>query len=75
MNKPTRIEIDCTTGAQTVIELTDAEIAQREINQTQALADSLAREIALTAKAERRASAIIKLKALGLTEDEVTALI
>jgi hypothetical protein len=30
MTNPTRIEINCTTGEESVVELTDAEIAQRE---------------------------------------------
>jgi hypothetical protein len=30
MSRPTRIEVDCSTGIETIIELTDAEIAQME---------------------------------------------
>jgi len=30
MTKPTKVEINCETGEETIIELTDAEIAQME---------------------------------------------
>jgi len=30
MSRPTRIEVNCETGVETIIELTDAEIAQAE---------------------------------------------
>jgi hypothetical protein len=30
MPNPTRIEINCTTGVESIIELTDAEVAQME---------------------------------------------
>ena len=74
MTKPTRLEINCTTGEQTVIELTDEEIAQMETDRANAEADRLAREAAATAKAEAKASALAKLAALGLTEDELATL-
>jgi hypothetical protein len=75
MTKLTRLEVNCETGEQTVIELTDEEIGQLETDRANAEADRLAREAEAEAKAARRANAITKLKALGLTEDEVTALI
>jgi hypothetical protein len=30
MTRPTRVEVNCTTGETSIIELTDAEIAQME---------------------------------------------
>ena len=74
MEKPTRIEVNCTTGEQTVIELTDEEMAQLEADRANAEAERVAREAEATAKAEAKASALAKLAALGLTEDELAAL-
>ena len=75
MDRPTRIEVNCTTGVQSVIELTDAEIAQMEIDRASAEADRAARETEAEAKAAARASAIAKLAALGLTAEEVSSLL
>ena len=65
---PTKIVVDCTTGAQVEVELTEAEI-------TQLAADA---EAAAEAKATADAEAAIKaeqkaaiLERLGLTEDEL----
>jgi hypothetical protein len=74
MTKPTKVEINCTTGEQTVIELTDAEIAQREIDQANAEADRATREAEAEAKAAAKAAAQAKLAALGLTAEEIAAL-
>ena len=74
MTKPTRLEVNCTTGEQSVIELTDEEIAQMAIDQANAAATRAAEETEATAKAEAKASALAKLAALGLTEDELAAL-
>lgn len=74
MTKPTRLEVNCETGEQTVIELTDEEIAQLETDQANAEADRLAREAEAEAKATARASALAKLAALGLSADEIAAL-
>ena len=74
MDKPTRLEVNCTTGEQTVIELTDEEIAQREIDAANAEAERLAREAEATALALIKASALAKLTAIGLTEEEAKAI-
>ncbi len=74
MEKLTRVEVNCETGEQTVIELTDAEIAQMEIDAANFQADRLAREAEAEAKAAAKASALAKLAALGLTEDELATL-
>jgi len=74
MTKPTKIEVNCTTGEQTIIELTDEEIAQMEIDRANAEAERAAAEAIATAKAEAKASALAKLAALGLTEDELATL-
>lgn len=55
------------------IELTAAEIVQRQLDEQQALADKQARDSAKAEKAAAEQSAINKLKALGLTDAEVEA--
>jgi hypothetical protein len=74
MTKPTRLEINCETGEQTVIELTDAEIAQMETERANAAAERAAREAEAEAKAAAKAAAQAKLAALGLTAEEIAAL-
>ncbi len=74
MSRPTRIEINCTTGVESVIELTDAEIAQREAEVAAWAVEQEARKAAEAAAAEAKASAQAKLAALGLTADEIAAL-
>jgi hypothetical protein len=74
-DKPTKLIVDCSTGEQTIVELTDEEIAQLEADRQAAENNRLAREAAEADRAAKRSAAIAKLKALGLTEDEVTALL
>lgn len=74
MDRPTKIVVDCSTGIQEVIELTDEEIAQMEVDRANAEAERAVREAEATAKAAAKASALAKLAALGLTEDEAAAL-
>jgi len=74
MDKPTKLIVDCSTGEQTVVELTDEEIAQMEADRVSAEAERIAREAAEADKAAAKASALAKLAALGLTEDEAKAI-
>jgi hypothetical protein len=74
MTRPTRIEVDCSTGIETIIELTDAEIAQMEADAIAAATRQAEEEAAAQAAAEAKASAQAKLAALGLTADEIAAL-
>jgi hypothetical protein len=74
MTRPTRLEINCETGEETVIELTDAEIAQMEADRIAFEAEKAAREAEEAAKAEAKAAAEAKLAALGLTAEEIAAL-
>jgi hypothetical protein len=74
MTKPTRIDINCETGEQTVIELTDAEIAQMEADTAAYAVEKAARDAAEQATAAAKASANTKLAALGLTAEEIAAL-
>jgi hypothetical protein len=75
MDRPTKVVVDCSTGIQEIIELTDEEIAQMEIDRANAEAERAAREAEAEAKAAARASATAKLAALGLTAEEVSSLL
>jgi S-adenosylhomocysteine hydrolase len=57
------------------IPLTAQELAEREAMRIQAEADQLQREADELAQAEAKASAEAKLAALGLTADEISALV
>ena len=74
MPNPTRIEINCETGVESIIELTDAEVAQMEANRVAAEARKAEEDAAAQAEADAKASAQAKLAALGLTAEEIAAL-
>jgi hypothetical protein len=74
MSRPTRIEVDCSTGIETIIELTDEEIAQMEADQAAEAARKAEEDAKAAAEAEAKTSAQAKLAALGLTADEIAAL-
>jgi DNA-binding transcriptional regulator YhcF (GntR family) len=70
-----KLVVDLATGEQKYVPLTAEEITEREEMAAQAEADRLAREEQEEAAAEAKASAIAKLSGLGLTEEEITALV
>jgi len=72
MPKPTRIEINCETGVESVIELTDAEVAELAY-QAELAAEKKAEEDAAKAALEAKKQEV--LAKLGLTSDEVAALL
>ena len=72
MPNPTRIEINCETGVETIHELTDAEIAQMEADRVAAEARK-AEEVA-QAEANATAKAAL-LDRLGITADEAKLLL
>jgi hypothetical protein len=73
---PTKIVVDCSTGEQQIIPLTDAEIAQREIDAAAAEAARLEAEEAAAELAALKASAKAKLVAgTPLTEEEAATLV
>jgi hypothetical protein len=74
MTRPTRIEIDCSTGIESIIELTDAEVAQMQVDAAAAEARRAEEDAAAQAAADAKASAQAKLAALGLTAEEISAL-
>ena len=69
------VEVDCSTGKVTERELTAAEIAQRQKDAEAFAAQEAQRKAEEDAKAEALASAQAKLAKLGLSDDEVKALI
>ena len=74
MPNPTRIEIDCSTGIESIIELTDAEVAELAVQAEQAAVRKTEEDAVKAAEAEAKASAQAKLAALGLTAEEIAAL-
>jgi hypothetical protein len=72
MAKMTRIEIDCSTGIESIIELTAEEIAAFEAQaiQSKALKDAMEAETA--AKLAAKEAVLAKL---GLTAEEAAALL
>ena len=72
MANPTRIEVNCTTGEVLEIELTDAEVAQREADAAAHAAEQAKREAEEAAKATARAAILDRL---GLTADEAAILL
>ena len=74
MSRPTRVEVNCETGEQTVIELTDAEIADLEAVAAKAEQDRVAAEAQAATVAAAKEAAQAKLAALGLTAEEIAAL-
>jgi len=70
-----KVIIDCSTGEQTVVPLTAEEIAELEAAAAQAEAERLAAEQEAAQKAALKQAAQDKLKALGLSDLEVAALV
>lgn len=71
----TKLIIDCTTGVTTEVELTTEELTQRESDAVAFAEQEAIREADLAAKAAAKVSATTKLKALGLSDAEIEALV
>lgn len=74
MTRPTKLIKDCATGEETIVEFTDAEIAEYEAMNERIRNEQAQAEAEAQAKAEAKASAEAKLAALGLTPEEIAAL-
>jgi hypothetical protein len=79
-DRPTRLVVDCSLpeghpDKVQIIPLTDEEIAQREANAAQAAIEQAQREQEELEKLQNKESAKSKLSALGLTEDEIQAIL
>jgi len=72
MPNPTRIEINCETGVESIIELTDAEVAEMAAQAKEAEARKAEEEAAAVAMQAKKQEVLTKL---GLTQDEVAALL
>ena len=72
MPNPTRIEINCETGVESIIELTDAEVAEMTYAAELAAEKKQEEDAAAAALEEQKLAVLAKL---GLTLDEVTALL
>jgi type IV secretory pathway VirB9-like protein len=64
-----------TPQGEQLLDLTAEEIAQKEQDAIQYEADKLVREEKIAQEKARKDSAIAKLKALGLTEEEVKSIL
>jgi hypothetical protein len=71
----TKLIIDCATGVTTEVESTAEEVAQREADAAAFAEAEAARQAEMDAKAAAKVSAQAKLKALGLSDAEVEALV
>ena len=69
-----KVIVNCETGVISEIPLTDEEIAQREIDSANFAAEQAEREAAEAAAVASKNSAFAKLSALGLTDEEISAL-
>jgi len=78
MTTPVKVVVDLSKPKgerESIIPLTEEEIAQREADAAQAAIERAEREAEDQAKADAKASAITKLTALGLSEEEALALV
>lgn len=74
MTVPTKVEVNCETGAVSEVPLTDAEIAQLEADRVAAVAEAAEAARAARELEELKNSTIEKALALGFTADELAAL-
>lgn len=70
----TRVEINCETGEETIVPLTEKEVADLLKFRENAAAAAEAAAAEAETKAAAKASALAKLTALGLTEAEAAAI-
>lgn len=71
----TKVVVDCASGEVSYIPLTEEEIAEREALAAQAEQERLEREAAEAKLQADREAGIATLKGLGLTDDQITALL
>lgn len=72
MPNPTRVEINCETKEELIIELTDAEVAELEEARVAAEAAEAEKETAAALKAEAKAGLLARL---GITAEEAELLL
>ena len=72
---PIKHVVNCATGEQSYVEMSDEEVAAQQAMADASAALDAEQAEAAAAKAADRASGNAKLKELGLTDDEITALV
>jgi len=72
---PMHLEVNCATGEQILRPLTAQEIAQRDADAAAAAEAKAIADAEAEAKADAKLSAQAKLQALGLTGDEIVAML
>ena len=78
MSNPVKVIVDLSKPKgerESIVELTAEEIAEREAMATEAEAQRLAEEQAQADKEANRLAGIETLKSLGLTDEQITALL
>jgi len=78
MSRPQKIIVDLSKPKgerESIVELTDAEIAEREEAAAQAEAERLEQEQAEAERQAHKESGIATLKGLGLTDEQIEALL
>ena len=70
-----KLVVDVAKGTSQYIDLTPEEIEQRTVDAQAAAIDKAERDAAEQAKADAKLSAMAKLQALGLSGDEISAII
>ena len=70
-----KIVVNCATGQREVVPLTEAELLEREAMALEAEAQRAAEEAAQAQKEADKQAGIDALKALGLTDAQIAALI
>ena len=75
MEENVKILVDVSAGTKTVVPLTEEEIAEKQAQIAAAEARRLEAAQAALDKEAAKQSALSKLQALGLTEDEAKALV
>lgn len=71
---PKKLIVDIAKGTHEYVDLTPAEIAERDQQAAQAAVDRAARDAEEAAKADAKLAAQAKLQALGLTGEEIAAI-
>ena len=74
MESMIKVEVNCETGEEQVIELTPDEITEFEAQAAEAAARQHEEEVKMQERLAARESAKDKLEALGMTEEELAAL-
>ena len=78
MSRPKKIIVDLSKPKgerESIVELTDEEIAEREAQAAEAEAQRLAEEQAQAERQAAREAGIATLKGLGLTDEQIEALL